>query len=310
MTHSEELLLSLDKSWKQVSAAWKKARTKASEGSVHDLRVSTRRLIAMLDMSQSLSKDNHIPKLRRRFKKVLKRMGPLRDVQVQLGTVSRLRQAGLVQDFKRTLEKRERRAVSKIRKHLMKPAKRRLAAGVKDVRSEFTRLQKKLNDDAVHRSIERTLKARRNDFLTARRRFQPADEATLHQMRIALKKYRYSVEAALPVLGNSAKERARDMQAFQKLLGDTRDAELLRAVLERWAAKRGKKIAAVPVLDRLTQKREDLLKKINDSATSFEHTFESEKLKPVTESTRAAGAVLNVENPRLEMETAAKPKPN
>jgi CHAD domain-containing protein len=310
MTHSEELLLSLDKSWKQVSAAWKKARTKTSEGSVHDLRVSTRRLIAMLDMTQALSKDNHIPKLQRRFKKVLKRMGPVRDVQVQLGTVSRLRQAGLVQDFKRTLEKRERRAVSKIRKQLVKPAKRRLSAGVKDVRSEFTRVQRKLNDDAVHRSIERTLKARRNDFLTARRRFQPADEDTLHQMRIALKKYRYSVEAALPVLANSAKERAREMQAFQKLLGDTRDVELLRAELERWAAKRGKKIAAVPVLDRLTQKREDLLKKINDSAASFEHTFESEKLRPAMENTHAAGAVLNVENPRIEMETTAKPKPN
>jgi CHAD domain-containing protein len=132
----------------------------------------------------------------------------------------------------------------------------------------------------------------------------------LHQMRIALKKYRYSVEAALPVLGNSAKERPRDMQAFQKLLGDTRDVELLRAELERWAAKRGKKIAAVPVLDRLTQKREDLLKKINDSAASFEHVLESEKLKPVIESIHAAGAVSNVESPRLEMETAAKPKSN
>jgi CHAD domain-containing protein len=310
MTHSEELLLSLDKSWKQVSTAWKKARSKTSEGSVHDLRVSTRRLIAMLDMTQALSKDNHIPKLQRRFKKVLKRMGPLRDLQVQLGTVSRLRQAGLVQDFKRTLERRERRAVDKIRKQLMKHAKRRLAVRVKDVRSEFTRLQQKLNDDAIHRSIERTLKARRNEFLTSRRRFQPADADTLHKMRIALKKYRYSVEAALPVLGNSAKERARDMQTFQKLLGDTRDVELLRAELERWAAKRGKKIAAVPVLDRLTQKKEDLLKKINDSAASFEHVLESEKLKPVIESIHAAGAVSNVESPRPEMETAAKPKSN
>ena len=310
MTHSKELLLSFNRSWKEVSAAWKKARTKTSEEAVHDLRVGTRRLIAMLDMTQALSKDNHILKLRRRFKKVLKRMGPLRDLQVQLGTVSRLRQAGLVEDFRRTLERRERRAVDKIRKELMKPAKRRLAAGVKDVRSEFTRVQQKINDAAIQRSLERTLKARRNDFLAARRRFQPADENTLHKMRIALKKYRYSVEAALPVLDKSAKQRARHMQAFQKLLGDTRDVELLRAELERWAAKRGKKIAAVPVLDRLTQKREDLLKKINDSAASFEHVPESEKPRPVMESTHAAGAVPNVENPRLEMETATKPKPN
>ena len=55
------------------------------------------------------------------------------------------------------------------------------------------------------------------------------------------------------------------MQALQQLLGDTRNTELLRAVLEKWAAKRGKKIAIVPALERLQEKREGLMQKIVES---------------------------------------------
>src|SRR5262245_29036068 len=87
MQSSDELLSSFDTSWKAFSASWKDARAKASEKSVHDLRVSTRRLIATLELTQALSKNKEIVELRRRFKKVLKHMGPLRDLQVQLQNV-------------------------------------------------------------------------------------------------------------------------------------------------------------------------------------------------------------------------------
>src|SRR5262249_33697322 len=211
MRHSDELLVSFDKSWKDFSGAWKKARAKGSEKSIHDLRVSVRRLIATLEMSRALSKHTRIPKLQRRFKKVLKRLGPLRDVQVQLLNVCQMTRAGLIRNFKKTLERRERRETRGIRKTLERGTKRRLRAGVKDVRSEFARLHQQLGDTRIHRSVERVLHVRRNQFMKARDRFQPGNDQTLHEMRIALKKLRYMVEAALPVLGSSAKERAREM---------------------------------------------------------------------------------------------------
>jgi CHAD domain-containing protein len=46
-------------------------------------------------------------------------------------------------------------------------------------------------------------------------------------MRIALKKLRYVVEAAQPVLGLSGKHQADEMHAFQQLMGDSRDVEML-----------------------------------------------------------------------------------
>jgi CHAD domain-containing protein len=82
MKRPGELLSLFDRSWEDFSGAWKKARAKASEKSIHDLRVSTCRLIATLELVRSLARREEVDHLQRSFKKVLKRMGPLRDVQV------------------------------------------------------------------------------------------------------------------------------------------------------------------------------------------------------------------------------------
>jgi CHAD domain-containing protein len=288
MKRSEELLSSFDRSWNKFSQAWKKARAKGSEKSVHDLRVSTRRLMSKLELARVLSRRDNIGKLQRRFKKVLKSMGALRDVQVQLESVSQIRKMDIIAGFKRRLKRRERQEVGKIQGELKRGRKQRLAEAFKDVRSEFSRLQDSISDDRFLRSIERFLSSRRNQFLKAKQRFQrvqPVNEEALHQMRIALKKLRYGVEAAQPVLGRSARDRAREMHAFQQLMGDSRDVEMLRAELEKWAKKRGKKIAVVPELERLQIKREALLKKIIDSSGKFDRIFEKDAPKPVTETT-------------------------
>ena len=288
MKRTEEPLSSFDKSWNEFSRAWKEARAKASEKSVHDLRVSTRRLIARLELARVLSRRDNIGKLQRRFKKVLRSMGALRDVQVQLESVSQIRDANVIAGFKRRLKRREKQEIGKIHDELKRGRKHRLAEAFKDVRSEFRRLQASMGGERFIRSVERFLSSRRNHFLKAKHRFrrlQPVNEEALHQMRIALKKLRYGVEAVQPILGPSAGERARQMHAFQRLMGDSRDVEILRAELEKWAEKKGKKIAVVPALERLQAKRESLLKRIIESSGKLERIFGIGAPKPVTETT-------------------------
>lgn len=103
-------------------------------------------------------------------------MGPLRDIQVQLVNVSHMRQAGLIPDFKRTLESREKREIDGIRQNLKRGVKRRLSKGVKGVRAEFERLPERLDQTRVRSSVERFLGARRNEFLKARKRFNQEDD--------------------------------------------------------------------------------------------------------------------------------------
>jgi CHAD domain-containing protein len=293
MKSSDELLSSFDNSWKKFSEAWKQARAKATEKSVHDLRVSTRRLIATLELARVLSKDNGVRRLKRRARKILKRMGPLRDVQVQMRGISHVRQAGTVGDFKRRLKRKERDAIVGVQDELKRRVKQRLSEQFEDVRSEFKRLHRSIGDESIPRSLEKTLSVRRNEFLRAQRRFrqaQPPKEEALHSMRIALKKLRYLVEAAQPLLGPAAKKRAREMQRFQQLMGDIRDVEILREALEKWAMKKGKKIAVVPALEDLQHKRERLLKQLIESAGPLQRFFEEEMPQPAHETTQAARA--------------------
>jgi CHAD domain-containing protein len=284
MKRTPDLLSSFDASWKAFSAAWKKARSKASEKSIHDLRVSTRRLIAILELARVLSKGNDIPRLQRRVKKVLKRMGPLRDVQVQLEGVSHIPKAEIVGQFKRRLKRREKNAIENVQDKLKRRTRQRLADAFEDVRSEFNRPHDSISGETIRRSVEKSLSSKKNAFLKAQRHFhraQPPNDEALHEMRIALKKLRYVVEAAQPLLGPSAKARAREMHKFQQLMGDTRDVEILRDALEKWAKKKGKKIAVVPTLERLQEKREGLLKKLIASSDQLEHILEETAPKPV-----------------------------
>jgi CHAD domain-containing protein len=301
LKRTDSLLPIFDKSWKEFSSVWKKASGKASEKSIHDLRVNTRRLIATLDLVQALSNSDDIRKLRQRLKKVLKSMSSLRDVQVQLENASQLPQLGLIAAFNRSLERRERREIEKIGDKLKRGRRQQLNNAIDDVRSEFERLNGSLGQTRIHRSVTHVLTLRRNEFLKAERRFQrlrPLNEEALHEMRIALKKLRYVVEAAQPVLGPSAKQQADEMHAFQQLMGDSRDLEMLRVELEKWARKKGRIIAVVPALEQLKEKREDLLKKILDSSDELEQIFQPRTPKPVAETTYTALATVRA--PRFQ----------
>ena len=59
------------KPWKEFSETWKKARSKASVRSIHDLRVNTRRMIAKLELTRAISGNEEIAGVQKQLKKVL-----------------------------------------------------------------------------------------------------------------------------------------------------------------------------------------------------------------------------------------------
>jgi CHAD domain-containing protein len=294
MKPSQELFYSLDQPWNEFSKCWKKTRRKASEKAVHDLRVNTRRLIENLELARVLSKQNDINKLKRRLKKVLKTMGALRDLQVQLEIVADLPRSRAIVDFTRRLRRLERKEIEDIQDKLKRNQKRRLTNSFKEVRLKVATSQQDANADRARQSIRRILLTRQNEFLRAKRQFQrsqPVNEDALHEMRIALKKLRYAMEAGQFALVEPEKERMDVMRAFQKLLGDSRDLEILRAELEQWAEKKGKKIAVNPALQRLEENRKALLKKIVESSHELDNILQTKSSAPVAETTEVVKPV-------------------
>jgi CHAD domain-containing protein len=264
----EESFHSLDRPWSEFSKAWKKTRHKPSENSIHDLRVNTRRLIENLELARPAFKKNGLKKLQRRLKKFLNITSALRDLQVQLETVTALPRSPVIDDFTRHLKRRERKKVSKIENKIRRKRNRRLA-------DMFSKLRR--NSIQSRYSMRSILEEREREFREARRRFedsQPHSEEALHAMRIALKKLRYTMEAAQAMLTPAENEKIEAMRAFQKLMGDSRDLELLRVELGHWANKKGKKLAVIPALTHLQDKRQSLLSQLLESSHELDQILE------------------------------------
>ena len=282
----EQLLLSFDHYWSEFSRAWDKAARKATPKSIHTLRISTRRVAATLQLFQMLSKTEDIARLRRRLKRCLKLTGRARDIQVELERVARIDALAKI-GYKRSLEREERRETRNIRNELSRRAKRRFLEIVDDARGEMRDLFDTTDDQHVQRSLERNLRLHRAEFFRLRHRFRPADDETLHGMRIALKKWRYTAEAVSLLLTESSTIRPEDMRSLQKLMGDLRDLRILGADLEKWARKRGKQKAVQATLARLNRESRKLVEKTLETLSAFEAAAMPAQSAPVTEKTSA-----------------------
>ena len=82
------LLESLDARWKKLRAELKICRNEFSEEAVHDLRVATRRLLALFDLLRVLIPRKRVQKIRRALKDQLDELDDLRDTQVLLADIS------------------------------------------------------------------------------------------------------------------------------------------------------------------------------------------------------------------------------
>ena len=65
MPEQNILLQTLDARWQRLRKEWERTRRTNSDEAVHDVRVASRRLIAVLDVLRSLVDDSQIEECRR-----------------------------------------------------------------------------------------------------------------------------------------------------------------------------------------------------------------------------------------------------
>src|SRR5262245_37008304 len=109
------MLNSLTERWQTFDAELKHCQKQYSEEVVHDLRVATRRLIATVDLVTSIFPEIKLRKPRRALKRQLDRLGPLRDVQVQVRSSDKMLPTyPELQSFYDSLVKCERKLVQRL----------------------------------------------------------------------------------------------------------------------------------------------------------------------------------------------------
>ena len=102
---------------KTIARAWahyrdwvKSSRRKANFRNIHALRVATERLEAIIVICRALFKSNHGKKLIQSFKETRKKLGPLRDLQVESEVSESEVKNSELKKFSKFISKKKRRA--------------------------------------------------------------------------------------------------------------------------------------------------------------------------------------------------------
>ncbi len=250
----------LDTYWKKFLSAWTDVRGGCAEDSVHDLRVSVRRLTALLDLILVLQRSSPILRLQKRLRKLLKRLGPLRDLQVELTAVRGIESTPEMIFFNAYLRKKEQQQIRRVLKKTNNEMKRKLQAGVRHTRASCQRLESGLVAAAFPVAVRRHLRMHHRRFISATKLLDPENADSLHAMRIAFKNFRYALECAEAVFHSNFRKDTR-MHAQQTLMGDLRDLQVLKARLRRWSEKRGSATANAvrPVVEKMALEERRLI---------------------------------------------------
>ena len=226
---------SLEQQWKRYRKALKRCQRKFSPKAIHAFRVETRRLLSCLELLGGFLSDQPLDKVRRLVKRHLDLLDDLRDTQVLLATLARMRRrSSAARLFRACLLKREQRCIRRSHKQIQKVRSRRLGKLVAECQED---LEERLADSTPRKTRAALLRSVNRAFRRAgrlRARVSPQDPTTIHRTRVAFKKFRYMVEALVGCVPGVTRERLEAMRRYQTMMGNIQDAAVLLAALDRF----------------------------------------------------------------------------
>jgi len=222
------LLDALDQRWKNYRAELKRCRTEFSNEAVHDLRVSARRMLAFIQLLNTISPRPRLQKMNRAFKEQLDEFDQLRDTQVILAELSEtLQELPQLHEFHDYLQEVEKGLLKTLRKKLK-------VIDLFDVSKWIRRMRESLKEESDSQLTLPLFQAVDDAFLATKQRqnwITPAAATTIHRVRIAFKAFRYMVEIVNPLLNDFPPENLKRMHDYQSLMGEIQDVEVIMQTL-------------------------------------------------------------------------------
>ncbi len=233
LTVGTTLVAALDGRWEKFLAQLRRNRRRCTEPAIHDLRVATRRMIATLDVAGAVLPGGTPQDVRRKLKRLLKGFNELRDLHIQLLHFQALRvKFPVLQPFLVALRLRERQLVREAALTI---------AGMKTraMEQEFARAAESLTQVTTGPEAEQASRAALFGALAAafvraaglRKRVVPGDPASIHALRVAFKKFRYTVEVLAPLLPGFGKKQFKAMNIYQTRMGEIQDLQVVGTAL-------------------------------------------------------------------------------
>jgi CHAD domain-containing protein len=227
----------LEERWTSYRKELRRCQEEFSEEAVHELRVATRRLLAQFVLLGCVAPSIGLDKARSSLKCRIAALGDLRDTQVQLGFLDQ--HAGSfpeIEPLRAWLRRRERRlarsAAKKVNRFRTKKFGKWIAAMTEDLAASAG------NARARKQLASAVARATADAFAEAVRRRQAidlADLGTIHQTRVAFKRFRYLVESLSPGLTALTKRQLRALAYYQRRMGIIQDLEVMKRCVEKFA---------------------------------------------------------------------------
>src|SRR2546426_314677 len=238
-----------------------KARRRVLNGkdgeAIHDLRVATRRLQAALGVFASCLPERRRRRLEKLAREIRRGLGARRNAWGLLRLLVRFR-AGLVPDERKFVDALARSLKQAARP--LEPTDRKRLPGIRG------RLRRVLEDATGCAVVppRPVVRAQVDAVLTARGAAREGDPEAMHRLRIAIKRYRYSLEvlaeAGVPGLGAAILE----ARALQRELGRLHDLDVLIGVVRRRMHVRGAASFLRRVMQRRGRQAERTLRRLAD----------------------------------------------
>ncbi len=225
---SQLLAEALKKAWVNYRKEIKNCRDEFSNEAVHDLRVATRRVLAIIELLNSMEPRPRFDKIIREFKDQLNEMDDLRDTQVILAEISEtLNELPQLQPFEQQLQADEEKLLRTLRKKIKK-------FEPPDLEKRIDKTQASLEENESDDLESKVLQAVDDAYQLTNERLAWVDAtraATIHRVRVAFKSLRYMIEIIHPLLKDYPNENLKRMNDYQSRMGEIQDSEVFMQTL-------------------------------------------------------------------------------
>jgi CHAD domain-containing protein len=230
------LAAALERRWQSYREQLRHCQEKFSEEAVHQLRVAARRLLAQFTLLSCVAPSPALEKARRTLKRRLTALGDLRDAQVQRQFLEQkaasfpevlLLRAWLLRRESRLA----RSAAGKVNRFKTRKLERWTAAMIEGLTANArkSRVQSQLASAVLRAAAQAFAEA-----VERRRIIDLADLRTIHQTRVAFKRFRYMLESLSPGITGLNQRQLRALAYYQRKMGIIQDLEVMQSCVARY----------------------------------------------------------------------------
>jgi phosphohistidine phosphatase len=192
-----------------------------SEETVHELRVALRRCRAVAAGGYDLHPDPQWKGLRKAARALFRSLGRIRDAHVTRGWVTQLAGPGdpVRSALEKILAKQERSQIKRIRQSLSRFDKKQWKRWIEVLPSLLGRMSR--DEEVLLQMARMRLEIVRK---LHRRAVRTPNRKEVHELRVAVKRFRYTLENFLPA---QYQEWAKFLGSIQDLLGEIHDLDVI-----------------------------------------------------------------------------------